>query len=82
MNQSVNQSFARANRNAHIATRIMGVVALVFLLLTLIGIASGCQNVGEQKHTFDRGGATIEKPSPVTLDIQDNDKSWWPFGRH
>lgn len=66
------QCFDRANRSTHYATRALVILAVIFLILTIFGLA-GCQNVGP-KHTFDRGGATLDTPSPVTLDIQDDDK--------
>lgn len=47
--------------------------ALAIVLIAGLATLTACQNVGP-KHTFDRGGATLDTPSPVTLDIQDNDK--------
>lgn len=48
----------------------MKYAALVLIPMAMLG---ACQQIGP-KHTFDRGGATLDTPSPVTLDIQDNDK--------
>ncbi len=66
------QCFDRANRSTKYATRALVILAVIFLILTIVGLA-GCQNVGP-KHSFDRGGATLDTPSPVTIDIHDNDK--------
>ena len=66
------EMYAKANRSLSNATRWLYLLAALFLLLTIMSL-TGCQNVGP-KHTFDRGGATLDTPSPVTLDIADNDK--------
>ncbi len=69
---STQQCFDRANRSTHYATRALVILAVIFLILTIFGLV-GCQNVGP-KHAFNRDGSKLETPSPVTLDIQDDDK--------
>lgn len=56
-----------------LAIRMIKVLTIGLMLAALFAGAGGCQTVGP-KNTFDRGGATLQNPSPVTLDIQDNDK--------
>lgn len=68
------RAVAQCNVRLRTGHRILIAVGVIAGLALLVVAGVGCQSVGEQKHSFDRGGATLEKPSPVTLDIQDNDK--------
>lgn len=49
------------------------VTGLVFMVLVLIALAPGCQQVGP-KNVIDRQTTSLENPSPVTLQIEDDAK--------
>lgn len=55
------------------ASRLL-VGLLMFGYAFMSGLLGGCQSVDTPTNTFDRGGATLKNPSPVTLDIQDDEK--------
>lgn len=68
-----NECFSPAFRGISTARRVVVAIAIVCALVTLAGALGACQQVGP-KHSFDRGGSTLDTPSPVTLDIQDDSK--------
>ena len=53
--------------------RIVRVVAAGLMLAALFAGAGGCQTVGPSNR-FDRNQAALDNPSPVTLDLQNNDQ--------
>lgn len=56
------------------ASRLVIGLAMFAVGFLLVGFSPGCQSVDTPHNSFDRGGATLDNPSPVTLHIQDNDK--------
>lgn len=54
------------------ASRLVIGLAMFAVGFLLVGFSPGCQSVDTPHATFDRGGSTVNTPSPVILDSTDD----------